>query len=290
MWRLIRDRRTGLLLLVVLAAAFVLMAVQVKRGGPSAAEGTLLRVAAPLVRGAAGITRGITGLWDEYVNLRHTRHVNASLEEKVTMLQVELEKLKEARIQNDRLRTLLDLREGMRISSVAANVIGNNTAGTSHTILVDRGSEVGVTPNMAVISAQGVVGRVWTVTRGVSKVQLITDAAAGTAVLVQRTRVHGVMLGRGEQMCALEYIATLDDVKAGDLLVTSGLDGIYPKGLPVGKIDQVGPVSGLMRSIAALPRVEFNRIEEVLILKNADLPVPERADRPGGAEAGGPGR
>jgi rod shape-determining protein MreC len=103
-----------------------------------------------------------------------------------------------------------------------------------------------------------------------SKVQLITDAAAGTAVLVQRTRVQGILLGRGSELCSLEYVSTLDDVKDKDLLVTSGLDGIYPKGLPVGRVGELGPRAGLLQTITVVPRVEFNRLEEVLVLLQAE--------------------
>ncbi len=274
---LLRDKRSGLLLLAIVAALFILMAMQVRSGGASSNEGALLRLAGPVVRGAAGLARGATDLWDEYVDLRHTRRRNADLEEKVTLLQVELQRLEEARIQNDRLRSLLDLRDGMGMSSVAARLISNNSSGASHTILLDQGSASGLAPNMSVIAAQGVVGRVWTVAPRIAKVQLLTDAAAGTAVLVQRTRVQGILLGRGSGVLTVEYVSTLDDVKTGDLLVTSGLDGIHPKGLPVATVDQVEDGRGLFKEVTAIPRVESKRLEEVLVLLRNDLPGQETA-------------
>jgi len=126
-----------------------------------------------------------------------------------------------------------------------------------------------------VVGSSGVVGRVWTVSPGLSKVQLLTDAAAGTAVLLQRTRVQGILMGGGTDLCTLEYISTLEDVKEGDLVITSGLDGIYPKGLPVGRVGKVSPGEGIFWTIAVIPRVEFNRLEEVLILLRSDIPLPE---------------
>jgi len=297
MLQVLRERRALLFLIAVVASLFVIMAVQVRQGAAAGSETFLLRLTSPLVRAASTVTGGVTGLWDRYVNLRHTRSRNAALEEKVTQLELEMQKLEEARLQNERLRALLDLKEGMALSSVAASVIANNYRGLSHTILVDRGSASGVKPNMAVVSAQGVIGRVWTVTGGISKIQLITDASAGTAVLVQRTRVEGILLGRGSPMCELEYVPTLEDVQQGDLLVTSGLDQIYPKGLPVGRVGEIGPSEGILKGISVIPRVEFERLEEVLILLTSDLsgnwhtlpqaaaplPVGTKAERTGSA-------
>jgi len=275
MLQFVRERRALFLLLAVLASLFVLMAVQVKGGSSPEPESWLLRMASPLLRASAAVTGGVTGMWDEYVNLRHTRSRNEALEERVGQLQIELQKQEEARLENERLRALLDLKEGMGVATVAATVIGNNSIGVSRTILVGRGSDAGIRQNMAVVGAQGVVGRVWTVSPRVSKVQLITDAAAGTAVLVQRTRVQGILLGRGSDLCSLEYISTLEDVKEGDLLVTAGCDGIYPRGLPVGRVAEVSAGEGLLRGISVVPRVEFNRIEEVLVLLRSDIPQPD---------------
>lgn len=266
MIQFLRERRTGLLLAAVMISLFVLMATQVSKGSPSGGETVLMRIASPFLRAGSAVTGGVTGLWHEYIDLRHTKSRNASLEEKVTLLQLEVQKLQEAGRENDRLRALMDLKEAMVGGTVAARVIGNNSRGLSHTILIDRGSASGIRPNMAVVAAEGVVGRVWVVSKHVSKIQLLTDAAAGTAVLLQRTRVQGILLGDGSELGSLEYVAALEDVQEKDLLVTSGLDGIYPKGLPVGRVAEVGPASGLLKAVWVLPRVNFNRLEEVLVL------------------------
>ena len=261
-----RERRTLLLLVAVMVTLLALMTTQVSNGTPSEGETMLMRVASPFLRVGAAITSGVSGIWHEYVDLRHTRSRNASLEERVTVLQLEVQKLDEAGRENERLRALLELKEAMGGGTVAARVIANNSRGMAHTILIDRGASSGIRPNMAVVAAEGVVGRVWVVSEHIAKIQLITDTAAGTAVLLQRTRVQGILLGDGSELCPLEYVAALEDVKEKDLLVTSGLDGIYPKGLPVGRVAEVGPVMGLLKSVWVLPRVNFNRLEEVLVL------------------------
>jgi len=284
MLHFLRDRRTAFFLVAVVASLFVLMAVQVRQGGATAPDGLLLRVASPVLRVFSSVSGGVSGIWSEYVDLRGARRKNAELEERATRLQMELQKLEESRIQNDRLRALLDLKDGMGVPSRAASVIGNNSRGISRTLLLDRGSRDGLAPNMPVVSAQGVVGRVWTTSPSVAKIQMITDVDAGTAVLVQRTRVQGILLGRGSDLCTLEYVSLHDDVQKGDLLVTSGLDGIYPRGLPVGRVETVGPGRGILRSITVQPRVEFNRLEEVLVLLRSDIPLPD-APPPAAQEA-----
>ncbi|HKY31267.1 MAG TPA: rod shape-determining protein MreC [Candidatus Polarisedimenticolia bacterium] len=294
MLHFLRDRRSAVLLMVVAASLFVLMAVQVHQSGPVGSEGFLLRLASPLLRGAAAVTGSLSGVWNDYVDLRGTRRRNESLEDEVTRLRLELQKLEEARLQNDRLRTLLDLKDGMGVPSVAAAVISNNSLGLTHTLLLDRGELSGLRPNMPVVSSMGVVGRVWTVSPRVAKVQLITDAQAGTAVLVQRTRVQAILVGTGSDTCSLQYVSTLEEIAEGDLLVTSGQDGIYPKGLPVGVVSRLGQGRGILRSIAVTPRADFRKLEEVLVMLRGDIPLPEApappaaSAAPQGASAGDP--
>jgi len=264
MFQFLRDRRPALLLIAILALLFTLMAAQV-RGGTGAAEGLVLRGVSPILRFAAAATGGLSNIWQGYVDLRGVRDTNDTLRSELRLMTIRVNELEEARIENERLRSLLELRQAIGTSSVAATVIGNKI-GLSRTLLVDRGSDHGIRPNMPVLATDGVVGRVWTVSPRVSKIQLITDADAGTAVLVQRTRVQGILQGRGADVCSMEYVSIHDDVVEGDLIVTNGLDGIYPRGLPIGPVEQVGEGQGTLRLIAVRPRVRFNRLEEVLIL------------------------
>lgn len=271
----LRDRRPASLLILVLALLFIMMAVQVRAGGASDTETLLLRIASPVIRLSSGITGSLTGVWDGYVALRGLREDNKGLEAELTRLRLELHELEEARLQNSRLRSLLELQEGIGAPSLAATVVGNRAAGLSRTILINRGSADGVAPNMPVVAPDGIVGRVWSVTPHVSKVQLITDGDAGTAVLVQRTRVQGILLGRGADLCSMEYVSRLDDVQKGDLIVTNGLDGIYPKGLPIGPVYRIAQGQGILRRITVEPRVKFNRLEEVLVLLSSEISLPE---------------
>jgi len=278
MLRFLRDRRPGVLLATILASLFILMAIQVRRGTGAGSEGFLLRLASPFIRASAAITGGLSGAWSDYVSLRGASDRNKTLERDITALRLELHELEEARLENERLMRLLDLKEGIGAPSLAARVIGNKSAGLSRTILIDRGTADGLTPNMPVVAAEGVVGRVWTTSPRVSKVQLITDAEAGTGVLIQRTRVQGILFGRGTEVCTMEFVSQIDEVQEGDLLVTNGLDGIYPKGLPVGPVVKLGRGQGVLRTITVDPRVKFNRLEEVLVLLTSRIDLPGVAD------------
>lgn len=266
MYRFLRERRPEVLLIAVSALLFVLMAVQVRGSGASGSERLLLRLLSPFVRLTASVSGSLSGLWTGYVDLRGARGRTESLEADLTRLRVKLHEMDETLRENERLRALLDLKQVLPVDSIAAKVIGNKSLGLSRTLLVDRGSADGVRPNMPVVVGDGVVGRVWTVAPRLAKIQLITDSDAGTAVLVQRTRVQGILQGRGDDVCSMEYVSRHDDVVEGDLIVTNGLDGIYPKGLPVGPVERVVSGQGEMLVIAVTPRVKFNRLEEVLIL------------------------
>lgn len=271
MYRFLRERRPEVLLIAVSALLFILMAVQVRGNGASGSERLLLRLVSPLVRAAAVVSGGVSGVWSGYVDLRDARARNEDLEADLTRLRVKAHETEETLRENERLRALLDLKQILPVSSLAAKVIGNKSLGLSRTLLVDRGSADGVRQNMPVVVGDGVVGRVWTVAPHLAKIQLITDSDAGTAVLVQRTRVQGILQGRGDDVCAMEYVSQHDDVQEGDLIVTNGLDGIYPKGLPVGPVERIAPGPGEMRIIAVTPRVKFNRLEEVLILLSSEI-------------------
>jgi rod shape-determining protein MreC len=202
------------------------------------------------------------------------------LEQRVARLELERQQYQEQSLENARLRALLDLKESVPLPAVAATIISNSVRGASKTCLIDKGSRAGLEPDLAVVNTQGVVGRVWSVGPGVSKVQMLIDASSGIAVLDQRSRVQGVLVGRGDQVLELRYLSPLDDVEEGDLLLSSGQEGIYPKGLPVGVVAEVRREGGFQRTIKVVPRVEFNRLEEVLVITAAGQGIQEGEPEP----------
>lgn len=272
MRNVLRERRPGILLVLLLAALFALMAGQVRGGPLSKVEGILLYGASPLVRGVRAATEGAREVVTRVTGAESPGRIR-DLEKRIAKLELQKQRYEEERLENGRLRALLDLKQSLPIETIAATVLANSFRGATKTCLIDRGQRAGVRPDLPVVNTQGVVGRVFATGPGISKVQLLTDASGGVAVLVQRTRVQGVLVGRGDQILELRYVSTLDDVQPGDLLLTSGQDRIYPRGLPVGVVAEVKETGGLLRSVQVVPRVDFDRLEEVLVLSRTDLPL-----------------
>jgi rod shape-determining protein MreC len=267
------EGRPGILLTVVAVALLALMAGQIRFGPWVRTEGAILRLLSPVLTGIdTAIRWSAEGIG--YVTGGASPARVRELEREVARLEVERQRLEEQGLENGRLRALLGLRQSLPIPSVGASVLSNSVRGLGKTCIIDRGSSSGLEPGMSVVNTQGVVGRLLSVAPGISKVQLLTDASSGVAVLDQRSRVQGVLTGRGDRVLELRYVSTLDDVRPMDLLLTSGLDGIYPRGLPVGVVAEAGQGGAdLQRSITVVPRVEFDRLEELLVLLRSDLPL-----------------
>jgi rod shape-determining protein MreC len=178
------------------------------------------------------------------------------------------------------LQQLLDLRNSVALQTVAADVIGGDASPGLHTITINKGKDDGVRGDMAVISHQGVVGRVLDpVAPHASRVQLLVSRNAGAGVIVERSRAGGVIVGGGENPpLELEYIASLADVKVGDVVVTAGTDGIYPKGFPVGRVVSIERGAGMYRYIGVQPVVDFTSIEEVLVILSPPGPEGPTSD------------
>jgi rod shape-determining protein MreC len=268
--RVVSHRKPSLLLFLLLSLHLILMAWSARgvRGG-SLLEDTLLTLFSPFLRGASAVTSGFASTWHRYVGLRGVEEENRRLRARVGTLTLEAREAEEARLEADRLRTLLALKDTAHPASIAARVIARGGAGSARTILVDRGSNAGVAPQQAVITPRGAVGRVVEAAPGVAKVLSLVDPNSGIAALVQRTRVQGVLVGEGETTCRLEFVSDDAPVEVGDVVVTSGLDGIFPKGILLGVISDVGEAQGLTRYVQVRPEVDPHRLEEVLVLRGA---------------------
>lgn len=273
------DRRPAILMIVLLVALFALMAGQVRSGPLSRIEGALLYFTSPLLRGAHVVTEGAREILSRTTGTESPGRIR-DLEKQLARLELERQRWDEQRLENDRLRALLELKQSLPIPTVAATVLANSFRGATKTCLIDRGERAGLKPDMPVVNPQGVVGRVIAVGPGISKVQLLTDASGGASVIVQRTRVQGVVVGRGDPLLELRYVSTIEDVQTEDLLLTSGMDQVYPRGLPVGVVAEVQQGAGLLKTITVVPRVDFDKLEEVLVLTRRDLPSSSLDPRP----------
>lgn len=265
--RVLAQRKPHLLLFLLLSLNLVLMAASV-RGvhGTSLLDQAILSIAAPFLKVAAWSSDTVTGLWSGWIGLRDVEQENRRLRAEVGTLMLQAREAEEARQEVRRMRELLALREESGRSAVAARVIARGAAGPARILLLGSGTRDGVARDQAVITPRGVVGRVMEAAAGTSKVQTILDSNSGVAALLQRTRVQGILVGDGEGACRLEFVSELARVDVGDVVVASGLDEIHPKGAILGVVTEVGEAKDLTRRIKVRPEVDFQRLEEVLVL------------------------
>lgn len=222
-------------------------------------------------RATMSMIGGVRGLWSGYVALQQVQEENAALKHELQTLQVRFQEERAEAQRTDNLRQLLELRDRANLETVAAEVIAGPASPDFRTVTIDKGSSDGLATDMAVISPAGVVGRVILPSGRAAKVQLLIDRNAAAGVLIERTRVQGVVMGSGEGVLTLQYVPATADVKTGDLVVTSGIDGIYPKGFVIGTIDHADRGAGAYHEISVRPAVDFTRLEEVLIVKTLPL-------------------
>ncbi len=266
-------QRTAMLFIAVVLGHIILISAQVNSSaGVPLLEVVTFGAFAEVQRGAAGLTGSIRDAWSGYGNLRHVRGENEELRRKLGELQVQFQQERARAERARQLENLLGFKQQLRVETIAAGVIGASASLDFRGITIDRGTSQAVTANMAVIGPAGLVGRVVTPTAHASKVQLLIDRNAAAGALVERSRAQGIVVGSGVDMLRMDFVPATADVKAGDTVVTSGVDGIYPKGFVIGTVQQVENGNGIYKAIRVRPSVEFNRLEDVLVVKTPPAP------------------
>jgi rod shape-determining protein MreC len=239
-----------------------------------------LDLMAPFQRATASVSRRIGDGWAGVAELFRARRENVVLRERARRLEEELDRLAEMALENERLRRLLEFRETVTGDVVTARVIGHDATGLSRTLIIDRGAADGVAKGAAVLAPEGIVGQVFVTGRSSARVLLVSDHNSGVDAVVQRTRARGIVQGSVDGACALKYVKRTEDVQVGDAVVTSGFDGIFPKGLPIGRVTLVDKASqSLFQHAEVAPRVDFESLEELLVTRGPirpaePLPVP----------------
>jgi rod shape-determining protein MreC len=213
-------------------------------------------------------------VWDNYLALIGLNRENDQLRAQVDELRMKLDKQQQDVLEVQRLHALLSIQDSGIGKTVVARVIGRDPARGNETVTIDKGLSHGVKPDSAVLTPDGIVGRVIHSSNFFSIVQLIIDAQSGVGVLERATRRQAILRGTGARDLDLEYIDDDNDLKEGDVFITSGLDRIYPKGLPVGSIVSIGPRRGLFKTIQVRPIADLGRLEEVICM----LDRPETVD------------
>ena len=230
-------------------------------------ESAFLEVISPIDSAFTHISDGAKSIVGDYVDLLHVRDENLKLRNELTRVKSDKARLAELEVENQHLAELLELKDVLGAKAVAANVIGSDAAGVSRTLILASGSDDGLHAGMAVLANQGVVGKIIAVSPNASRVLLINDHNSALDGFDQRTRARGIVAGVVDDGLILKYADRSQDIQQGDTVITSGLDGIFPRGLLVGTIQSVrreGP--GLFLGVRITPAVDFRELEQVLIL------------------------
>ncbi|MFO7765581.1 MAG: rod shape-determining protein MreC [Pelovirga sp.] len=263
--------RFYLLAIAVLLASLILYSYNIRQKSTTTFfERAVLSVAAPFQLGIDSTANAVTSIWEDYLWLIETRQRNVQLEADNRELRARLEQLDEISLQNQRLRKLLAFVDDLDRAALPAQIIGEDVTPWSRTVIINKGARSGLHQGLAVVASGGVVGRVIKTSNHSSRVLLITDPSSAVATLVQRTRSRGISRGHGDRL-TVEYVEQDADIRSGDLLVTSGMGGVFPKGLALARVTAVErKYYDLFQRIEAVPAVDFSRLEEVLVILGDD--------------------
>jgi len=260
-------RRSGYLFLAVMLFHVILISAQVNsRSGVPVLESVTFGVFAEAQRGLATAFSGLRRMWDRYVWLRGVEAENASLRRQLEVVQVQYQERRALADRARALEELLALRDRSSLETVAAEIIAASASPDFRTLTIDKGTNEGLKRDMAVIASEGVVGRIVVPSSGAAKVQMLIDRNAAAGALIERSRAQGVALGGGDSRLRLDYVSEASDVVVGDLVVTSGIDGIYPKGFTIGTVESVEKNGPSYRRITIKPAVNFSSLETVLVV------------------------
>jgi rod shape-determining protein MreC len=275
-------RRTGFLLLAMSLGHLLLISLQVQsKSGVPVFQAVTFGLFARVQGATASTLYGIRHFWGNYVWLRGVRAENDTLKQQVADLQVKLQEQRAQAARAAGLQELLNLKSSSALPTVAAEVIAGNPNPGMLTITIGRGSADGVQKDMAVIAPSGIVGRIiGNPAAHASRVQLLIDRNAAAGAFTERTHAGGMVSGADKDPpLIMDLVSNLADVKSGDVVVASGVDGIYPKGFVVGRVETSERGGGLYRNITVRPAVDFSSLEEVLVVLAP--PRPAAPDEPG---------
>lgn len=275
----IRQRAGYLLLTVVVGHVIVISAQVNSKTGDSVLETVGFGAFAEVQRVLSRAAGGAREIWAGYVELRGVRMENEALQRQVADLELRLQHQRALAQRSRSLIGLLDLRERLDLPTIGARVIATDATPWFRTLTIDRGATDGLRSDLPVIAPDGVVGRV--VGRPgprAAKVQLLIDRNAAAGAMLERTRAAGLILGSEasdqDGLLRMEYVSNLEDVQRGDVVVTSGIDGIYPKGYIIGTIEVAERAAGLYKMIRVRPAVDFTALEDVLVVMMEAPPAP----------------
>jgi rod shape-determining protein MreC len=280
----LRQYKNALFLIAILLAQAIALAVQVRRpldaAKPDGPSVRLIRMWAmtavtPVERVTHAIGSGAGHGWSDYIDLRHVRQQNKDLQQQLTRVRIEEAAISEDALEGRRLQAMLGFRESYVGSTVAAEVIGASGSEQTHMLTIDKGSRDGLRPDMAVITKDGVVGKLRDVFPATSEVLEINDPSSGAGVVLATTRIRAILRGTLGGRVQIGNLTADSRIQPGEQVLTSGGDQVYPRGLPVGVVESIAPDPDHQpyTAIRVRPAVDLDRVEEVLVITGmqADL-------------------
>ena len=258
-------------LIVFFAASLTILTLPHRPLDPeSGSGGAIIGIVGPFQKAAGNSIRFVRNIWRRYFFLVSVEEENDRLKNQLAQTVEENHRLAEVDLSNQRLRELLNFKKELPRKVVAAEVVGRDPSSWFQTITIDKGKSDGVTKSDPVVVANGIVGQVIDVSGRYAKVLLLIDQDSAVDALVQRSRARGLIKGNGEGGCIFQYVLRKDDVSVGDIVVSSGLDGVFPKGLRVGQVSEVvRRNAGLFQDVVITSFVDFDKLEEVLVVLTA---------------------
>ena len=269
---LLRKYKTAIFIGTLLITSLIIFSYNLKYGADGCFfRKIVLEAAAPVQKVLSISVKSVSDAWMRYIFLVGLEEENKILKKKINELKAELVLYQEGYLETQRLSKLLALKNDYNYRFVSARVIGREQAALSKTILINKGTAHGLKIGMPVIATPGLIGRLIDVSWHVSKVLLLIDENNNIGAILQRTRTQGIVSGAGARGCILKYIYKNQDVKEGDSVISSGMGGIFPKGLLIGKVSHVQKQDArLFLKINVAPFVDFAKLEEVLVLASEE--------------------
>ena len=260
--------------IIIFFANIIILAINSQRTSPSYGPSWLaLTCIAPFQRTLTGSTRFMQDIWNNYFNLVSTAIENDRLKKKLSRANEINNFCNETRLSNLRLRDLLELKKETPYHFLAAEVISRDPSIWFKTVIIDKGLADGIQKGFPVIIPDGIIGQIIDVSAHYAKVLLIVDRNSSVDALVQKTRARGIIKGGQAGRCLFKYVLRKHDISIGDIVISSGLDGVFPKGLRIGSVSEIIKLnSGIFQTVAITPYVDFERLEEVFVV--ASLPHP----------------
>jgi len=266
-------------LAAVMVAQFLLLSYQITRGhNVRLIKVWTVAILQPFQSSVGGVVDSATRAWADVRNLRRAEQENQQLRADLMTAWYQIQQLSEQAAETRRLRGLLDFKNRLPFPTLAAEVIASSPGEGSNAVFIDKGSNSGLTIDLAVIAPTGIAGKIIAVFPNTAQVLLITDPSSGVGCILAKSRVQGVLKGDTRNLCQLRYVMNGETVSPGDVILTSGLDQIYPKDLPVGTVLEATQ-GNIYKTIAVKPAAALDRLETVLVALKPAAPEEQTSSR-----------